>query len=213
MLCYPELKKMTLMSSCKCKSTACVLLTLFLGCGRHKAWAAYYNSFLAGSCYGWPNCGPTAHLPHAGWQGNAVSNKLSWPQGPHTAGATDEAAVARWHERLADAPLLQQLPLDLPRPALPGRRCGTVSAQLPAALAAAVRGVAEDEGASLFDALLAAWQVLLRQYLRAEEVVTGALLTSCSPDDPASLNGASASLVPIRTSVTGEETGVCAHLL
>jgi len=121
--------------------------------------------------------------------------------------------VARWHERLADAPLLQQMPLDLPRPALPGGRCGTVRAQLPAALAAALRGVAEDEGASLFDALLAAWQVLLRQYLRAEEVVTGALLTSCSRGDPASLNGASASLVPIRTAVTGKETGVCAHLL
>lgn len=118
-------------------------------------------------------------------------------------GALHEA-VARWRERLADAALLLQMPLDLPRPAHPGGHCGAVRVQLPAALAAAVRGVADGEGASLFDVLLSAWQVLLQQYTRAEEVVTGALLASCSRGDVARLKGASASLVPIRTAVAGE---------
>ena len=112
-----------------------------------------------------------------------------------------QSAAAHWQNMLADAPLLLQLPTDLPRPAVPSGRSGAVRLQLPAALAAAARGTAEAEGAVLFDSLLAAWQALLRRYARTEEVVTGALLASSSLQR---LNGASAHLIPIRTDLTGE---------
>ncbi len=121
-------------------------------------------------------------------------------------GSDGDAAVSRWRQRLQDAPLLLQLPLDLPRPAVPGSPIGTISMQMPGALVADVGRAAEAEGSSLFNALLAAWQALMRRYTRADELVTGALLAGCSREGTSYVNGGSASLVPIRTDVPGTGT-------
>jgi len=126
-------------------------------------------------------------------------------------GSDGDAAVSRWRQRLQDAPLLLQLLLDLPRPAVPGSPIGTISMQMPGALVADVGRAAEAEGSSLFNALLAAWQALMRRYTRADELVTGALLAGCSREGTSYVNGGSASLVPIRTDVPG--TGTAALLL
>ena len=126
-------------------------------------------------------------------------------------GGTTQAAVAYWQHELADAPLLLQLPVDLPRPTVPTGRVGTVQLQLTAALALAARGAAEAEGSLLFDVLLAAWQALLQRYSRADEIVTGALLASCSRGGLQRLNGASAHLVPIRTDLTGAQSVSAPH--
>ena len=69
------------------------------------------------------------------------------------------AQRAYWRQQLADAPVLLELTLDYPRPPQPSGRGGTVSVELEPGLLAGVRTLAASCGATLFIALLAAWQV------------------------------------------------------
>ncbi len=133
------------------------------------------------------------------------------PPACDSGGSDADAAVSRWRQRLQDAPLLLQLPLDLPRPAVPGSPIRTVSMRMPGPLVADIRRAAEAEGSSLFNALLAAWQALMRRYTRADELVTGALLAGCSREGTSYVNGGSASLVPIRTDVPGTQRFLFMH--
>jgi amino acid adenylation domain-containing protein len=71
---------------------------------------------------------------------------------------------AYWAERLAgDLPALA-LPTDRPRPAAPTGRGAALTARLGPDLTAALKGLAERTGATLFTALLAAFDVLLYRY-------------------------------------------------
>ena len=123
-----------------------------------------------------------------------------------------EAAAAAWRERLADAPLLLQLPADLPPPDAPSGRTAGVTLTLSGPEAAAARALAEGEGSSLLDALLAGWQALLRRYARAEAVVTGAALSGCGGSAGAQrMDGADTQLVPILTDLTGAAARARTH--
>lgn len=119
---------------------------------------------------------------------------------PPGANGGEEAAPAAWRERLANAPLLLQLPADLPPPDAPSGRTAGVTLTLPGPEAAAARALAEGEGASLLDTLLAGWQALLRRYARVEAAVTGVSLSNTEAER---LDGAAAQLVPILTDLTG----------
>ena len=120
-----------------------------------------------------------------------------------------EAAAAAWRKRLGDAPLLLQLPADLPPPDVPSGRTAGVTLTLPGPEAAAARALAEAEGALLFDALLAGWQALLRRYARVEAAVTGVALSSAEAQR---LDGDDAQLVPILTELTGALARAAMHV-
>ena len=124
-----------------------------------------------------------------------------------------QAAAAVWRERLAGAPLLLQLPADLPPPDAPSGRTACVTLALLGPKAARVRTLAEGEGASLLDALLAGWQALLRRYAHAEAVVTGTTLGGCGPSAEAQrADAAAAQLVPIFTDLTGAPARASTHM-
>jgi amino acid adenylation domain-containing protein len=81
--------------------------------------------------------------------------------------------AAFWGEVLAGAPPLLELPADRPRPSvastLGARRHGRIDAEIVTQL----RGLARAEGATLFMALLAVWQMLLARLSGQTDVVVG----------------------------------------
>ena len=74
-------------------------------------------------------------------------------------GGALEAQTQYWRQQLAGAPLLLELPTDLPRPAEPSGLGSHVDVQLPASVLQGLHEVAASCGATLFMAVLAAWQV------------------------------------------------------
>ncbi|WP_435613375.1 amino acid adenylation domain-containing protein [Streptomyces sp. bgisy159] len=82
--------------------------------------------------------------------------------------------LAYWKERLADAPALLELPTDRPRPAVRTRFEGAETATVvgPAATAA-LRVLCREEGATLFTAVLAAYQVLLARHSGQRDICVG----------------------------------------
>ena len=70
-----------------------------------------------------------------------------------------EAQRRYWRQQLAGAPLLLELPTDAARPSVPTGRGASVDIELPASLVKGLTELASSSGATLFMALLAAWQV------------------------------------------------------
>jgi pristinamycin I synthase-3/4 len=81
--------------------------------------------------------------------------------------------LARERERLAGAPALLPLPTDRPRPAIPSFRGVTRRAALPDDLAARLRGLAREEGATSFALFLAAFQALLFRITGRRDLLVG----------------------------------------
>ncbi|MBB4133257.1 non-ribosomal peptide synthetase, partial [Xanthomonas sp. 3075] len=78
-----------------------------------------------------------------------------------------------WIGHLHDAPPRLELPTDRPRPALQDYTGGTVEIVVDADLTAALRGLSQRHGTTLFMTLLAGWAVLLSRLSGQEQVVIG----------------------------------------
>ncbi|MBV9788317.1 MAG: amino acid adenylation domain-containing protein, partial [Chloroflexi bacterium] len=87
--------------------------------------------------------------------------------------AEAEQQLAYWREQLADAPPLLELPSDGPRPAVPSRRGTHHAFRLPATLTQALHDLSRREGVTLFQTLLAAFQVLLLRYTGQSDLLVG----------------------------------------
>jgi acyl carrier protein len=96
----------------------------------------------------------------------------SW-QRRRLSGPTLEGQLDFWRRELAGAPALLDLPTDRPRPPVQSNRGAVIWLTLPAAAAAAVHTLAQQEGATPFMVLLAAFQALLRRYSGSDDVVVG----------------------------------------
>ncbi len=83
-----------------------------------------------------------------------------------------EEQLAHWQRQLADAPALG-LRSDRPRPAIKGYRGAAQAFEVPAETAAALRALAQREGATLFMVLLAAYQTLLGSWSGQHDVSVG----------------------------------------
>ncbi|AGC45224.1 non-ribosomal peptide synthetase [Myxococcus stipitatus DSM 14675] len=88
-------------------------------------------------------------------------------------GARLETQLDWWRQQLAGAPPHLELPTDGPRPAVLSHRGATVPVRLPNTLRDAVVALANQEGATPFMVLLAAFQVLLGRYAGQEDVSVG----------------------------------------
>jgi acyl carrier protein/NRPS condensation-like uncharacterized protein len=80
--------------------------------------------------------------------------------------------LSYWIDRLVDAPVLE-LPTDRPRPPAPSYRGSTVLFSFPERDVAALRGLAQREGVSLFTVLFAAFNIVLFRWTGQEDIVVG----------------------------------------
>ncbi|MFT9821141.1 condensation domain-containing protein, partial [Lysinibacillus sp. NPDC056185] len=78
-----------------------------------------------------------------------------------------------WRDTCRDAPLVLDLPADLPRPALPGHRGDTVATPVPDRLAERIRATAAAGRTTPFVVLVAAFQALLHRYTGEPEFIIG----------------------------------------
>ena len=109
---------------------------------------------------------PVQYADYAIWQ-------REWLQGEVL-----EEQLSYWRKQLAEAPEALNLPTDKPRPAVQTINGASSLFQLSAAQVASLKALAQEEGATLYMVLLAAFQVLLSRYTGQTDVTVGAVVAN-----------------------------------
>ncbi|HEX2095199.1 MAG TPA: amino acid adenylation domain-containing protein, partial [Longimicrobiaceae bacterium] len=155
--------------------------------------SALYGAFSRGEEPRLPEL-PVQYADYAVWQ-------RSW-----LAGETLEEQVGYWKERLAGAPPLLAIPTDRPRAFGLSPHAGSHPFHLPPELTRGLRALARREGATVFMALLAAWQGLLGRYAGQEDVVVGSPIAGRSRRETEGLIGFFVNLLAMRADLGGDPT-------
>ncbi|MDB4951685.1 MAG: tycC3 [Gemmatimonadetes bacterium] len=116
------------------------------------------------------------------------------------------ADVAFWRRALAGAPPLLALPTDRPRPPVQTHSGATLSVAFPKESADRLSAVARAAGASLFQALLAAFGTLMARWAAQDDVVAGTSVAGRSRPETEPLIGFFVNTLPIRADVSGDPT-------
>jgi len=111
--------------------------------------------------------------------------------------------LAYWRDRLAGAPPLD-LPADRPRLAVQRPRVGQLPVAIPSGLAARLRGVAQERGATPFMVLLAAFQALLGRYTGQDDLVVGVPVANRRYSDLEQLIGLFVNTLALRGDLSGD---------
>ncbi len=127
----------------------------------------------------------------------------AWQRGWLT-GAELDRQLAFWRAHLADAPRALELPLDRPRPAVQSYRGGAVPFALPAEASAALAGLARNEGATLYMALLAAWGALLSRLSGQRDLVLGTAVANRDRPELERLIGFFVNTLALRLDLAGD---------
>ena len=122
--------------------------------------ATFYRSLVADESIDLPEL-PVQYADYAFWQ-------RQWLQR-----APAQRQLAYWKRQLAGAPELLDLPTDFPRPQEPTERGAFETFHLPADLVEPLRHLANQQGATMFMALTALFQVLLYRYSGQEDFNIG----------------------------------------
>ncbi|MGW7548038.1 non-ribosomal peptide synthetase [Streptomyces sp. NPDC054770] len=116
------------------------------------------------------------------------------------------AQEAYWRGALADAPPVLELPLPGPRPAEQGYDGGRVGFELDADVTSALRGLAREQGATLFVAVLTGWAVLLSRLSGQQDIVVGSPVAGRRGPGAAGLIGFLVNSLPLRVDLSGSPT-------
>jgi amino acid adenylation domain-containing protein len=127
------------------------------------------------------------------------------------AGGVLEAQLDYWRRQLAGSPPRLRLPTDRFRPALQGTRGGALPFPVAAPLAAGLRALGRQEGATLFMVLLAGWKILLRAYAGQDDIVVGTFFANRARREVEGLIGFFVNTLVLRTDLGGDPT--CRELL
>jgi len=119
-------------------------------------------------------------------------------------GDSGEAQWRYWQEQLGGELPVLDLPTDHVRPPMQSFRGGTVSARLDAALTAELKQLAAKENATLFMALLAAFQILLHRYSGQDDLIVGAPVSGRHRGEFAGVFGDFVNMVPLRAGLSGD---------
>ena len=145
---------------------------------------------------------PTALLPPLPAQ---YADHALW-QREHLQGEALERQIGYWREALAGAPPALELPADRPRPAAPSHRGAVHRFRLDGGLAARVRAWSRAEGVTLFQALLAAYQVLLARESGADDVVVGTPVAGRTRPEVEGVVGFFVNTLAMRARLDGDPT-------
>ncbi|QBD82929.1 amino acid adenylation domain-containing protein [Ktedonosporobacter rubrisoli] len=119
-------------------------------------------------------------------------------------GTVLEQQLAYWRSLLGDAPLVLELPLDYPRPALQVLEGAGCAINLSEALTGRLKSISVKEGVTLFMTLLAAFQVLLLRYTGQEDLIIGTPVAGRTRHDTEDLIGCFVNTLPLRVSLAGD---------
>ncbi|HEU0054821.1 MAG TPA: amino acid adenylation domain-containing protein, partial [Longimicrobium sp.] len=135
---------------------------------------------------------PLQYADYAVWQREQLEGKVL------------DLQLAYWRERLAGAPELLELPTDHPRPAVQTFRGATVPLELSLELLERLRALGRNEGATLYMALLGAFQVLLSKYSGSDDIVVGSPTAGRTRAEVEELIGFFVNTLVLRTDVSGD---------
>ena len=119
------------------------------------------------------------------------------------AGPALEAQLAWWKERLAGAPASLELPADRAIPATATERGFQIRTALPADRADGLRELARRHGATLFPALLAAFQVFLARTTGQDDLLVGSAVAHRTAPEVEGLIGLFATTLVLRSRLAG----------
>ena len=137
---------------------------------------------------------PVQYADFAAWQ-------RDWLQGEVL-----EKQLGYWRRQLAGAPALLELPTDRPRPARQSYRGATETAVFPSSLLKAIKALSQQEGASLFMTLLAAFQTLVSRYTGQEDIVVGSPIAGRNRMELEGLIGFFVNTLVLRGDLSGNPT-------
>jgi len=119
----------------------------------------------------------------------------------------DDATYAEqlrfWRNQLSGELPVLELPADFPRPLLQSFRGSNVFLNLPQTLVQDLTSLGASEGCTFFMTVLAAFQVLLRRYSSAEEIVIGTPVALRDPGKVGSLIGNCLNMAALRCDLSG----------
>ncbi len=155
--------------------------------------SALYNAFGAGQPSPLPAL-PIQYADFAYWQQQWIAeHKL-------------DDGIKYWKDQLSGAPPLLTLPTDFPRPAVQSFRGARETIEIPQELYAALKGLSQSQGATLFMTVLAAFQTLLSKYARQEDIVVGTPIANRDLFETKRLIGFFTNVLALRTDVSGDPT-------
>ncbi|MBD2043497.1 non-ribosomal peptide synthetase [Microcoleus sp. FACHB-672] len=116
-----------------------------------------------------------------------------------------ETQLAYWQKQLSDISILN-LSASRPRPAIQTYRGATQTLSLPKPLSEALEALSQEEGATLFMTLLAAFQTLLYRYTGAEDIAVGSPIANRNRSDIEPLIGFFVNSLVLRADFSGNPT-------
>ncbi|MCA9969807.1 MAG: amino acid adenylation domain-containing protein, partial [Anaerolineales bacterium] len=137
---------------------------------------------------------PIQYADYARWQ-------RAWLQGERLT-----RQLAYWRQQLLPEPDVLALPTDRPRPAVQQYTGAGASFVLPRSLVDGLRALSQAEGATLFMALLAAYQVLLHRYSGQTDIPVGTPISGRDAPETQGLIGFFVNTLVLRGDLRGDPT-------
>jgi acyl transferase domain-containing protein/glutamate/tyrosine decarboxylase-like PLP-dependent enzyme/acyl carrier protein len=136
---------------------------------------------------------PLQYVDYAIWQKRQARGRMFQQQ------------LSYWKDRLADAPVLN-LPTDRPRPDPPSYRGAAARFHFPERDVAALRNLAQREGATLFMVLFAAFNVVAARLSGQDDIVIGTSVAGRGSLAVERVIGFFINIIALRTDLVGEPT-------
>ncbi|MCG8347097.1 MAG: amino acid adenylation domain-containing protein, partial [Chloroflexales bacterium] len=166
-----------------------------------------YEAELAGRPAALPDL-KIQYADFAAWQ-------RQWLQGESSNGRADDSAgnhsasplqvqLDYWKRQLGAGPPVLELPTDRPRPPVRSSRGAAQSHKLPSDLTEALTALGNQEGATLFMTLLAAFQILLQRYSGQDEFTIGTPIANRTRAEIEPLIGFFVNTLVLQADLTGE---------
>ena len=151
--------------------------------------SALYTAFSQGLPSRLPDLS-VQYVDHVIWQNEQVKEQLLDQQ------------LAYWVSRLVEAPVLN-LPTDRPRPEIPSYRGSVAQFYFPEHDLAALRSLAQNESATLFMVLFAAFNVVMGRLSGQEDVVIGTPVAGRGSLEVENVIGYFINMLALRTNLAG----------
>ncbi len=155
-----------------------------------------YQAFSSGQSPTLPEL-PIIYSDYSHWQ-------RQWLKGPLYL-----SQLSYWKKQFATLPPVLELPTDYPRPHGQDARVFRSiqqSISLPSQLTADLKALAQQQGVTLFMALLAAYKILLHRYSGADDIVVGTPIAGRQMPETENLIGLFINTLALRTSLDGDLT-------